>query len=65
MPELIIICVFLFVVAFVLLRGMKVIGLDEIGIVERLGAYLMTKEAGIHFMLPFVDRFIRLKKFKH
>jgi regulator of protease activity HflC (stomatin/prohibitin superfamily) len=44
---------FLFIV---LLRSLRVVPQRTVFIIERLGKYHATLEAGLHFLIPFVDR---------
>ncbi|MBQ7698340.1 MAG: SPFH/Band 7/PHB domain protein [Paludibacteraceae bacterium] len=44
------------VVVFYVLSGIKIVSQSEVIIVERLGKYQRTLNAGIHVMLPIVER---------
>ena len=44
------------VVVFYVLSGIKIVSQSEVIIVERLGKYQSTLNAGIHVMLPIVER---------
>ena len=50
---LIVLAVFLFIVA---MSGVRIVPQERAGIVERLGRYNRTLEAGLHIVVPFVDR---------
>ena len=51
--------VFFFVVAFfllvVLMKSIKIVPQKQVKIIERLGKYHGTAEAGLNVILPFVD----------
>ena len=42
-------------VAFKFIRSIRIVNAQEILIVERLGKYHQTLEAGLHFLIPFID----------
>jgi regulator of protease activity HflC (stomatin/prohibitin superfamily) len=42
--------------AFQFIRSVRVVAAQEILIVERLGRYHQTLNAGLHFLIPFVDK---------
>ena len=50
---LIVILVFVLIVAF---ASIKVVRQSEVRVIERLGKYHKTAEAGLNFILPFVDK---------
>ena len=54
---LVVILIFLFLVA---LMGIKVIRPYELACVERLGKYQRTVQPGLNFILPFLDRLIKV-----
>ncbi len=54
---LVVILIFLFLVA---LMGIKVIRPYELACVERLGKYQRTVHPGLNFILPFLDRLIKV-----
>lgn len=51
---------FIFIALLMLVIGLsiKVIQVNQVMIVERLGAYYKTLEAGIHFIFPSFDRVV-------
>jgi len=54
---LVVILIFLFLVA---MMGIKVIRPYELACVERLGKYQRTVQPGLNFILPFLDRLIKV-----
>ncbi len=42
-------------VAFKFIRSIRIVNAQEVLIVERLGKYHQTLEAGLHFLIPFID----------
>ena len=44
----------------VIVRGVKIIRPYERGLVERLGKYHATSEPGLRFIIPFIDRMVRV-----
>ncbi len=50
---LIVVLVFVLIVAF---ASIKVVRQSEVRVIERLGKYHKTAEAGLNFILPFVDK---------
>jgi regulator of protease activity HflC (stomatin/prohibitin superfamily) len=56
MAGLIVALVFAVVVLFVLARTIRIVPQARAGIVERLGRYSRTLEAGLAIIVPFVDR---------
>ena len=53
---IIIFLLFLIVIALMLVSCVKIVPQAQALVVERLGAYLGTWSAGVHFLVPFVDR---------
>jgi regulator of protease activity HflC (stomatin/prohibitin superfamily) len=43
-------------VAYKLIRSVRIVAAQEILVVERLGRYHQTLHAGLHILLPFIDR---------
>jgi regulator of protease activity HflC (stomatin/prohibitin superfamily) len=56
LAALIVLFVILFAVVFTLWRTVRIIPQAHAAIVERLGRYSRTLEAGLHIVVPFVDR---------
>jgi regulator of protease activity HflC (stomatin/prohibitin superfamily) len=56
MAGLIVLAVFAVVVLFVLARTIRIVPQARAGIVERLGRYNRTLDAGLAIIVPFVDR---------
>ncbi len=56
MPGLILIGVLLVLVIVVFLRTVRIIPQAYAGVVERLGKYSRTLPAGLHILIPFLDR---------
>lgn len=54
--ETIILLGLVFFLFIVLLRSLRVVPQRTVYIIERLGKYHATLEAGLHFLIPFVDR---------
>lgn len=42
-------------IAFKFIRSIRIVNAQEVLIVERLGKYNQTLEAGLHFLIPFID----------
>ncbi len=55
-PALIVLIVLAVLVVFVLGRGIRIVPQARAGIVERLGRYHRTLDAGLNLIIPFVDR---------
>ena len=55
-PALIVLLVVAVLVIFVLARGIRIVPQARAGIVERLGRYHRTLDAGLNLIVPFVDR---------
>jgi regulator of protease activity HflC (stomatin/prohibitin superfamily) len=56
----------IFVIAIVaLLKGVKIIGPYEKGLVIRLGKYHSTLSSGINFIIPFIDEIVRVDMREH
>jgi|GEM_PF-3460401 len=56
--SMILLAVIVIVILLFISTGVKVVKLDENMIVERLGVYNCTLEAGLHFVFPFIDRVV-------
>src|SRR3954452_11526695 len=56
MAALIALIVVAFVVLFTLSRGIRIVPQARAGIVERLGRYQRTLDAGLALIVPYVDR---------
>ena len=56
MAGLIVVLVFAVVVLFVLARTIRIVPQARAGIVERLGRYSRTLDAGLAIIVPFIDR---------
>src|SRR5215204_1413395 len=56
MAALIVLIVVAVVVLFTLSRGIRIVPQAKAGIVERLGRYQRTLDAGLTLIVPFVDR---------
>lgn len=48
--------VFSLYIAFKFIQSVRIVPAQEVLIVERLGKYHQTLNAGLHFLIPFVDR---------
>ena len=48
--------VLIIIIAVIAFKSIKVVNQSEVYIIERLGKYYKTAEAGLTFILPFVDR---------
>ena len=48
--------VLIIIIAVIAFKSIKVVNQSEVYIIERLGRYYKTAEAGLTFILPFVDR---------
>ncbi|MCB1142077.1 MAG: paraslipin [Leptospiraceae bacterium] len=48
--------VFILYIGFKTLRSIRIVNAQEVLIVERLGKYHMTLEAGLHLLIPFIDK---------
>ena len=48
--------VLIIIIAIIAFKSIKVVNQSEVYIIERLGRYYKTAEAGLTFILPFVDR---------
>ncbi len=55
-PGLIVLVVLALLVVFVIARGIRIVPQARAGIVERLGRYHRTLDAGLNLIVPFVDR---------
>ena len=47
--------VLLIIIAIIAFKSIKVVNQSEVYIIERLGKYYKTAEAGLTFILPFID----------
>ena len=47
------------IIAVVLLLGVRIVSQSNAYVIERLGKYHATWNAGIHFLIPIVDRIAR------
>jgi len=56
MDSIIFALIFLFVIAIVLFQTAKVVPQRQAFVVERLGKYSRTLEAGFHILIPFLDK---------
>ncbi len=61
LPLYIILGLFAFIFLFSLLRSIRIVPAKSALIVERLGKYSRTLEAGFHILIPFIDR-VRYKR---
>jgi len=48
--------VFILYIAFMTIRSIRIVHSQEVMIVERLGKYYETLHAGIHILIPFIDK---------
>ena len=48
--------VFFLYIGFKFVRSVRIVAAQEVLIVERLGRYYETLNAGLHFLIPFVDK---------
>src|SRR5262245_30414810 len=56
MATLIVLAVVAFVVLFTIARGIRIVPQARAGVVERLGRYHRTLDAGLALVVPYVDR---------
>lgn len=56
----IVVVVLIILVIFVILRGIRIIPQQRVAIVERLGRYHATLNAGVNLIIPFIDRVARI-----
>lgn len=56
MLDTIILLILIFLVLIILMRSVKVVPQKSAIIVERLGKYATTLEAGFHLLIPFIDK---------
>lgn len=61
LPLLILLGIFALLILFFLIRSIRIIPAKNALVVERLGKYVKTLEAGIHLLIPFIDKV----KYKH
>ncbi|MBT1247511.1 MULTISPECIES: SPFH domain-containing protein [unclassified Thermosipho (in: thermotogales)] len=57
--------IFIFFLFIVALSGIKIVRPYERGLVERLGKFKKELRAGIHFIIPFFDRMIKVDLREH
>ncbi|ONN26686.1 hypothetical protein XJ44_07370 [Thermosipho affectus] len=57
--------IFIFFLFIVALSGIKIVRPYERGLVERLGKFKKELKAGIHFIIPFFDRMIKVDLREH
>ena len=48
--------ILLVIIIIIALKSIKVVNQSEVYIIERLGKYYKTADAGLTFILPFIDR---------
>ena len=48
--------VLLIIIAIIAFKSIKVVNQSEVYIIERLGKYYKTAEAGLTIIFPFIDR---------
>ena len=53
---LVFLIILLIIIAIIAFKSIKVVNQSEVYIIERLGKYYKTAEAGLTFILPFIDR---------
>jgi regulator of protease activity HflC (stomatin/prohibitin superfamily) len=53
---LLVVAVFVLFVIVAVLRSVLIVPQASVAIVERLGRYKATREAGLAFLVPFVDK---------
>ena len=53
---LVFLIILLILIAIIAFKSIKVVNQSEVYIIERLGKYYKTAEAGLTFILPFIDR---------
>lgn len=51
-------------VAYLFHRSLRIVPQQHVGIVERLGKYSRTLNAGFHFLIPFVDKIRKVQDLK-
>ena len=56
MAALIVLIVVAVVVLFTLSRGIRIVPQARAGVVERLGRYQRTLDAGLALVIPYIDR---------
>ena len=55
-PFSVILFIIIFIVCVAVFRCIRIVPQKQAFIVERLGKYQSTREAGLHFLVPFVDK---------
>jgi regulator of protease activity HflC (stomatin/prohibitin superfamily) len=58
--DIFLIAIPIIIVAYILLASLKIVRPTEKGLVERLGKYQRFVDSGITFLVPFVDRLIKV-----
>ena len=53
---LVFLIILIIIIAIIAFKSIKVVNQSEVYIIERLGKYYKTAEAGLTFILPFIDR---------
>ena len=56
LPSFILPLAFVAVVVFIVLKGIKIVQQSEAVVIERLGKYHQTLNAGINIIIPFLDK---------
>ena len=56
MPTLIFFGVLIAIIVIIAFKSIKVVNQSEVYIIERLGKYYKTADAGLTLILPFIDR---------
>ena len=56
LPLYVILAVFLVITIFALLRSIRIVPAKSALVVERLGKYVKTLDAGFHVLVPFIDK---------
>jgi len=56
----IILIVVLFIVAWIILIGIRIVRPRQKGLIERLGKYKKTADQGFHWIIPIIDRMIKV-----
>lgn len=49
----------LIILLIVVVSSVKIVPQAQAFVIERLGSYSQTWNNGLHFLLPFVDRFLK------
>ena len=64
MPEIISVAILLLVVIFILVRCIRIVQQAKAYVIEFLGAYKTTWNAGLHFKIPFVEKVAKVVTLK-